>query len=102
MEIKTCEEYVLNELNNALTKNEKLFNRLEEMDKKNFNLKLENNKLKRLIKEIAKKGEFRKLANSPDEETFSTFLYSYNEDEKEIIKELKKYMGDEDDRETNA
>lgn len=98
MEIKTCEEYVLNELNNALTKNEKLFNRLEEMDKENFNLNEENKKMKRLIKAIIKKGEFRKIANLPDEESFSVFLYSFDEQEKEIIEELKKYIGDEDDK----
>lgn len=97
MTIKTCEEYVLNELNNALTKNEKLFNRLEEMCKDNFNLNEENKKLKRLFKTIAKKGEFRKLNNSPDEEAFSTFLYSWDEQEKEVIEELKKYIGDEDE-----
>lgn len=102
MEFKTCEEYVLNELNNTLTKNENLVKRLEEMCKDNFNLKLENDKLKRLFKTIAKKGDFRKLNNSPDEEAFSTFLYSYNENEKEVIEELKKYIGDEDDRKTNA
>lgn len=97
MEFKTCEEYVLNELNNALTKNEKLFNRLEEMDKDNFNLNEENKKLKRLFKTILKKGDLSKLVGSPDEETFSMLLYSWDEDEKEVIEELKKYIGDEDE-----
>ena len=47
MTIKTCEEYVLNELNNEISKNERLTKEIEE-------LKEENNKLKKAIEIIMK------------------------------------------------
>ena len=85
MTIKTCEEYVLNELNNEISKNERLTKEVEELGQENKELKEKNNKLMDLIKLFAKKAEIDK------EQAFcSLFLHScYNEDD-EAIEELIK------------
>ncbi len=53
MEIKTCEEYVLNELNNEISKNERLTKEVEELGQENKELKATNNKLMDLIKVLS-------------------------------------------------
>ena len=55
MTIKTCEEYVLNELNNEISKNERLTEDVEYLEQKNKELKKKNSKLMDLIKLFAKK-----------------------------------------------
>ncbi len=41
MIIKTCEEYVLNELNNEISKNERLTKEVEELKEENEKLKVQ-------------------------------------------------------------
>ena len=85
MTIKTCEEYVLNELNNEISKNERLTEDVEYLEQKNKELKNKNSKLMDLIKLFAKKGNINK------EQTFcSIFLHSCNDEDAEAIKELIK------------
>lgn len=85
MTIKTCEEYVLNELNNEISKNEILAKEVEELGQKNRELKKQNNKLMDLIKVFAKKVNINK------EQTFcSLFLHSCNDEDAEAIEELIK------------
>ena len=85
MTIKTCEEYVLNELNNEISKNERLTKEVENLEQDNKELKEKNNKLMDLIKLFAKKAEIDKG------QTFcAVYFHScYNEDT-EAIKELIK------------
>ena len=85
MTIKTCEEYVLNELNNEISKNERLAKEVEELKEENKKLKATNNKLMDLIKLFAKKVNINK------EQTFcSLFLHSCNNEDAEAIEELIK------------
>ena len=85
MTIKTCEEYVLNELNNEISKNERLTKEVENLEQDNKELKEKNNKLMDLIKLFAKKAEIDK------EQTFcSLFLHSCNDEDAEAIEELIK------------
>ena len=85
MTIKTCQEYVLNELNNEISKNERLTKEVEELKEENKKSKEQNNKLMDLIKLFAKKAEIDK------EQTFcAVYFHScYNEDA-EAIEELIK------------
>lgn len=85
MTIKTCEEYVLNELNNEISKNERLTKEVEELKEENKKSKEQNNKLMDLIKLFAKKVNINK------EQTFcSLFLHSCNDEDAEAIEELIK------------
>ena len=85
MIIKTCEEYVLNELNNEISKNEELLKEVEELGQENKELKATNNKLMDLIKLFAKKVNINK------EQTFcSLFLHSCNDEDAQAIEELIK------------
>ncbi len=89
MTIKTCEEYVLNELNNEISKNERLTKEVEE-------LKEENNKLMDLIKLFAKKAEIDK-----GQTYCAVYFHScYNEDA-EAIKELIKIKEQLENGQTN-
>ena len=71
--IKTCEEYVLRELENT---------------------QKENERLKDFLKKLVKKIEFKKAYDKSD--TVHIGLYGWNKDEKELIDELKKYNTEED------
>ena len=85
MTIKTCEEYVLNELNNEISKNERLAKEVEELKEENKKSKEQNDKLMDLIKLFAKKVNINK------EQTFcSLFLHSCNDEDAEAIEELIK------------
>lgn len=93
MEIKTCEEYVLNELNIVLNELDNALNELDNALKEKNELNNQNKKLERLIKTLVKKGDFTKIDNT---ETFATYLYSWKEEDKVIIEELKKYKDEEE------
>ena len=88
MEIKTCEEYVLNELNNEISKNERLAKEVEELKEENKKSKEQNDKLMDLIKVFIEKGEFKNLEEGAI--FYSLFLHSFVDEEVEAIKELIK------------
>ena len=85
MTIKTCEEYVLNELNNEISKNVMLLEENDDLKEEIKKLEEQNSKLMDLIKLFAKKGNINK------EQTFcSIFLHSCNDEDAEAINELIK------------
>ncbi len=90
MTIKTCEEYVLNELNNEISKNERLTKDVEELKEENKKSKEQNGKLMDLIKVFIEKGNFNKYEHNQEETYYTLCLDSYEEDETKAIKELIK------------
>lgn len=90
MTIKTCEEYVLNELNNEINKNERLYKEIEGLEQENEKLEKQNNKLMDLIKIFIKKGEFKQYEYNQEDIYYSLFLHPYGEVESKAIEELIK------------
>ena len=88
MEIKTCEEYVLNELNNEISKKVELFKENDDLKEKIKELEVTNKKLMDLIKIFIEKGEFKNFEEGAI--FYSLFLHSYVDEEVEAIKELIK------------
>lgn len=98
--IKTCEEYVLRELENTQKENELLKTekqkleeqskeQIEKLEKENAEILKENERLKDFLKKLVKKIEFKKAYDKSD--TVYIGLYACNKYEKELIDELKKY-----------
>ena len=103
--IKTCEEYVLRELENTQKENELLKTekqkleeqskeQIEKLEKENAEILKENERLKDFLKKLVKKIEFKKAYDKSD--TVHIGLYGWDKDEKELIDELKKYNTEED------
>lgn len=90
MEIKTCEEYVLNELNNEISKNERLTKEVEELKEENKKSKEQNSKLMDLIKIFIEKGNFKKYEHNQEETYYTLYLDCYEEGETKAIEELIK------------
>lgn len=99
--IKTCEEYVLRELENAQRENgvlkaekqkleEQSKEQIEKLEKENDDILKETERLKEFMKKLVKKIEFKKAYDKSD--TVHIGLYAWNKDEKELIDELKKYI----------
>lgn len=88
MEIKTCEEYVLNELNNEISKNIMLLEETDNLKEKIKELEEQNSKLMDLIKVFIEKGEFKNIEEGAI--FYSLFLHSFVDEEVEAIKELIK------------
>lgn len=105
--IKTCEEYVLRELENTQKENETLKTenqkleeqskeQIEKLEKENAEILKENERLKDFLKKLVKKIEFKK-AYDKRSDTVHIALYSWNKDEKELIDELKKYKEEDNE-----
>ena len=89
--IKTCEEYVLRELENAQRENEVLKTEKQKLEEQNAEVIKENERLKEFMKKLVKKTTLKKAS---DNKTVIVYieLYRWYKGEKEIIDELKKYI----------
>lgn len=105
--IKTCEEYVLRELENAQRENEVLKTekqkleeqskeQIEKLEKENAEILKENERLKDFIKKLVKKTELKKGCDN-DTDVVYIELYGWYKDEKELIDELKKYKEEDNE-----
>ena len=88
MEIKTCEEYVLNELKNAQNEVQFFKNENQNLSNNLKKVKEDNKKLIEFINKLVSKTEFREEAFS---ESAMIYVSSWDDDGKETIKEIKKY-----------
>lgn len=104
--IKTCEEYVLRELENVQRENEVLKTekqkleeqskeQIEKLEKENVEILKENERLKDFLKKLVKKIDFKKAYDKSD--TAHIGLYAWNKDERELIDELKKYKEEDNE-----
>lgn len=91
--IKTCEEYVLRELENAQRENEVLKTEKQKLEGQNAEVIKENEKLKGFMKLMARKAKPDFDYNYPIDNSFyvTLYLHYWREGEKELIDELKKY-----------
>ena len=91
--IKTCEEYVLRELENAQRENEVLKTEKQKLEEQNAEILKENEKLKGFMKLMARKAKPDFDYNYPIDNSFyvTLYLHYWREGEKELIDELKKY-----------
>lgn len=107
MEIKTCEEYVLRELENTQKENETLKTenqkleeqskeQIEKLEKENAEILKENERLKDFLKKLVKKIKFRKACDR-ETDIISCEIYGWDKDEKELIDELKKYKEEDNE-----
>ena len=105
--IKTCEEYVLRELENAQRENEVLKTekqkleeqskeQIEKLEKENAEILKENERLKDFMKKLVKKTTLKKACDNKTD-TVHIGLYAWNKDEKELIDELKKYKEEDNE-----
>lgn len=88
--IKTCEEYVLRELENAQRENELLKTEKQKLEEQNAEVIKENERLKEFIKKLTSEAEFDTCSDGKTA-AIHINLYGWHEDEKELIDELKKY-----------
>lgn len=100
--IKTCEEYVLRELENTQRENELLKTekqkleeqskeQLEKLEKENAEILKENERLKDFMKKLVKKTTLKKACDNKTDIVYIE-LYGWYKGEKELIDELKKYI----------
>ena len=100
--IKTCEEYVLRELENTQKENELLKTekqkleeqskeQIEKLEKENAEILKENENLKDFLKKLVKKTTLKKACDNKTDIVYIE-LYGWYKGEKEIIDELKKYI----------
>ena len=66
MTIKTCEEYVLNELNNEISKNVMLLEENDDLKEEIKKLEEQNSKLMDLIKVFIKEGKFERYGDNKE------------------------------------
>lgn len=101
MEIKTCEEYVLRELENTQRENEALKTekqkleeqskeQIEKLKKENDEILKENERLKDFLKKLVKKTNLKKACDNKTDVVYLE-LYGWYKGEEELIDELKKY-----------
>ena len=104
--IKTCEEYVLRELENTQKENELLKTekqklkeqskeQIEKLEKENAEILKENENLKDFLKKLVKKTNLKKACDNKTDIVYIE-LYGWYKGEKELINELKKYNTEED------
>lgn len=104
--IKTCEEYVLRELENTQKENELLKTenqkleeqskeQIEKLEKENTEILKENENLKDFLKKLVKKTTLKKACDNKTDIVYIE-LYGWYKGEKELIDELKKYNTEED------
>lgn len=107
MEIKTCEEYVLRELDNAQRENkvlktekqkleEQSKEQIEKFKKENDEVIKENERLKEFIKKLVSEAEFNTCSDGKTSGIHIN-LYGWNEDDKELMNELKKYKEEDNE-----
>ena len=89
--IKTCEEYVLRELENAQRENEVLKTEKQKLEEQNAEVIKENERLKEFMKKLVKKTTLKKACDNKTDIVYIE-LYRWYKGEKEIIDELKKYI----------
>lgn len=99
--IKTCEEYVLRELENAQRENEVLKTekqkleeqskeQIEKLEKENDVVIKENERLKEFIKKLTSEAEFDTCSDGKTA-AIHINLYGWHEDDRELMNELQKY-----------
>ena len=91
--IKTCEEYVLRELENIQRENEVLKTEKQKLEEQNAEVIKENEKLKGFMKLMARKAKPDFDYNYPIDNSFyvTLYLHYWREGEKELLDELQKY-----------
>lgn len=88
--IKTCEEYVLRELENAQRENEVLKTEKQKLEKENDEIEKENKRLKEFIKKLTSEAEFDTCSDGKTA-AIHINLYGWHEDDRELMNELQKY-----------
>lgn len=105
--IKTCEEYVLRELENAQRENETLKiekqklkeltdEYIKKLEKENDEILKENERLKDFLKKLVKKTTLKKACDNKTDIVYIE-LYGWYKGEKELIDELKKYKEEDNE-----
>lgn len=97
--IKTCEEYVLRELENAQRENETLKTEKQKLEEQNAEVIKENEKLKGFMKLMARKAKPDFDYNYPIDNSFyvTLYLHYWREGEKELLDELQKYKEEDNE-----
>ena len=97
--IKTCEEYVLRELENAQRENEVLKTEKQKLEEQNAEVIKENEKLKGFMKLMARKAKPDFDYNYPIDNSFyvTLYLHYWREGEKELLDELQKYKEEDNE-----
>ena len=83
IKFNNCEEYVLVELINEKSKNERLVKEIEE-------LKEQNGKLMDMFKICIKQGGFKKYNDDSKDSYFELYLHSWMKEEGKVMNELLK------------
>lgn len=96
--IKTCEEYVLRELENTQRENQSLKADKQFLDEQYDKTKKENERLKEFIKKLTSEAEFDTCSDGKTA-AIHINLYGWHEDERELMNELKKYKEVKEDNE---
>lgn len=97
--IKTCEEYVLRELENIQRENEVLKTEKQKLEEQNAEVIKENEKLKGFMKLMARKAKPDFDYNYPIDNSFyvTLYLHYWREGEKELLDELQKYKEEDNE-----
>lgn len=97
--IKTCEEYVLRELENTQRENELLKTEKQKLEEQNAEVIKENEKLKGFMKLMARKAKPDFDYNYPIDNSFyvTLYLHYWREGEKELLDELQKYKEEDNE-----
>lgn len=97
--IKTCEEYVLRELENAQRENEVLKTEKQKLEEQNAEVIKENERLKDFMKLMARKAKPDFDYNYPIDNSFyvTLYLHYWREGEKELLDELQKYKEEDNE-----
>lgn len=88
--IKTCEEYVLRELENAQKENKVLKADKQFLEEQYDKIEKENKRLKEFIKKLTSEAEFDTCSDGKIA-AIHINLYGWHEDDRELMNELKKY-----------
>lgn len=96
--IKTCEEYVLRELENIQRENKVLKADKQFLEEQYDKIEKENKRLKEFIKKLVGKAEFDTCSDGQIA-AIHINLYGWHEDDRELMNELKKYKEVKEDNE---